>query len=139
MKILTITADPFPDKNIKTHPVHPKDKIRCNVPYYKAEGGGINVPSALKKTGTGSTALFLPKGWQGNILQQLLDDENIDQVTIETKLPIHENLMIHGESTNQPYHFGFTWLANKTREREKILRWTETLKIPPEYIASSET
>ncbi|MFW5821706.1 MAG: PfkB family carbohydrate kinase, partial [Bacteroidota bacterium] len=105
MKILTLTMNPVIDKSTQADMVLPKKKNRCDIPIYEPGGGGINVSRALKKLGHSSVAWYLAGGKSGDMLYDLLEEEDIEQRKFDTDKDIRENLMVFDKSTGENYRF----------------------------------
>ncbi len=74
-RVLTLTLNPAIDKSTSAENVVAEHKIRCESPEFHPGGGGINVSRAIYKLGGESTALYLAGGPTGQMLGQMLDEE----------------------------------------------------------------
>lgn len=104
--IITITLNPTIDKSTTISGLTPEKKLRCTPPVFEPGGGGINVARAIKKLGGEATAIYFSGGYNGHLLKQLLDEENVSSLTIETKKDTRENLIVVDKATNLQYRFG---------------------------------
>jgi 6-phosphofructokinase 2 len=128
MKIVTLTVNPAVDKSTHIDRLIPEQKLRCEAPRFDAGGGGINVSKAIKRLGGKSTAIFTAGGPSGQMLQNLLKQEEIEIQVVETVQWTRENFIVAEESTNAQYRFGMPGAALTEAETQSVL----------EALASSE-
>jgi len=133
--IVTLTMNPTIDKSASAQSIAAEIKIRCENPKFDPGGGGINVSRAIKKLGGASTALFTAGGFPGEMLKDLLAQENITQKAIPIAEFTRENLTIFEDSTTQQYRFGMPGPAMTTEEWVKCL--DETLALKPDFLVAS--
>ncbi|MEO8406416.1 MAG: 1-phosphofructokinase family hexose kinase [Chitinophagaceae bacterium] len=105
-RILTVTFSPCIDKSTSAPSLIPDKKLRCSRPVMEPGGGGINVARAIKKLGGETTAVFPSGGYSGVFFNQLMHDEQVSSVIVETVATMRENIIIREESTNRQYRFG---------------------------------
>ena len=103
--IYTLTLNPALDKNAKSNGVEPEKKTRCFDMDYEPGGGGINVSRAIHKIGGESKAIFPSGGHTGILLQQLLMEEGIQQITTEIEGFTRANLNVTDVNTLKQYRF----------------------------------
>ncbi|HEU5051800.1 MAG TPA: hexose kinase [Hanamia sp.] len=135
-QIVTITFNPAIDKSTTISSLIPEKKLKCTPPVFEPGGGGINVARAIKKLGGNATAIYLAGGYSGKFLNQLLDEENIPSIVIETKHHSRENLIVLDNSSNLQYRFGMPGPVIYENEWKKVLSVVEELK-DVEYIVAS--
>src|SRR5688500_8575685 len=99
--IYTLTLSPAVDKSSTIEHVLPEHKLRCTPPNYEPGGGGINVSRAIKKLGGDSVAVYPKGGPTGELMEQLLTKEGINQHTIHCKSWNRENFIVVESSTNR--------------------------------------
>jgi 6-phosphofructokinase 2 len=121
MKIVTLTVNPAVDKSTHIDRLIPEQKLRCDAPRFDAGGGGINVSKAIKRLGGKSTALFTAGGPSGQLLQNLLKQEEIDTQVVETEQWTRENFIVAETSTNAQYRFGMPGASLKEAETQAVL------------------
>jgi 6-phosphofructokinase 2 len=121
MKIVTLTVNPAVDKSTHIDRLIPEHKLRCEVPRFDAGGGGINVSKAIKRLGGKSTALFTAGGPSGQMLQNLLKQEEIDIQVIESEQWTRENFIVAETSTNAQYRFGMPGAPLSATETQAVL------------------
>lgn len=135
-QIVTITFNPAIDKSTTISSLIPEKKLKCTPPVFEPGGGGINVARAIKKLGGNATAIYLAGGYSGKFLNQLLDEENVPSIVIETKHHSRENLIVLDNSSNLQYRFGMPGPVIYENEWKKVLSVVEELK-DVEYIVAS--
>lgn len=121
--IITITLNPTIDKSTTVDALVPEKKLHCSRPVFEPGGGGINVARAIKKLGGEATAIYFAGGYNGVLLKQLLAEEEVDSLIIETKKDTRENLIVVDKATNLQYRFG---MPGPQIEQEE---WHECLKV----------
>jgi len=103
--ILTITLNPTIDKSTAVNKIDPDSKLRCDPMKHEPGGGGINVSKALKKLDCTSKALFPAGGYNGMMLRNLLQLEQIDTEVIAVEKETRENFVVLETSSNKQYRF----------------------------------
>jgi 6-phosphofructokinase 2 len=135
-KIVTLTLNPAIDKSTSVKAIVPDKKLRCAQPKFEPGGGGANVSRAIKKLGENSTAIYLAGGYSGKFYEQLLREEGIESVVIETEGHTRENMIVMDESANLQYRFGMPGAVVKEQEWQKCLAVLEQ-STGVEYIVAS--
>lgn len=134
-KIITLTINPAVDKNTKFAGLVAEQKIRCQQPHFDAGGGGINVSKAIARLGGNSIAIFPVGGPIGELLKDLLVEENIEFETIISKSWTRENFIAVDTNTNAQYRFG---MPGQDISKEEITSLFEIIEIEkPDFIVSS--
>jgi 6-phosphofructokinase 2 len=140
--VSTITLNPCIDKSTVIPMLVPEKKLRCQAPKFEPGGGGINVARVLNRFGCKTLAIYPAGGYSGRFLTQLLVNENIPSICIETAGHTRENLIVLEGSTGRQYRFGMPGTAlqkEETLQCLKIVEQTETKYLvlsgglPPEY------
>ena len=111
MNITTLTVNPAIDKSTVIDRLIPEQKLRCDPPRFDAGGGGINVSKAIRRLGGKSLAIFTAGGPSGQLLADLVKQEQIDAKIIETNEWTRENFVVAETSTNAQYRFGMPGAA----------------------------
>jgi 6-phosphofructokinase 2 len=124
-KIITLTLNPAIDKSTSVKAIVPDKKLRCAQPTFEPGGGGANVSRAIKKLGGASTAIYLAGGYSGKFYEQLLHEEGIESLVIETQGHTRENMIVMDESANLQYRFGMPGPHIKENEWQKCLSTIE--------------
>lgn len=135
MNIVTLTVNPAVDKSTVIDRLVPEQKLRCDAPRFDAGGGGINVSKAIKRLGGKSLALFTAGGLTGQLLADLVKQEQIDAKIIETEQWTRENFVVSETSTNAQYRFGMPGAALSEAETQAILEALEQSEA--DYIVAS--
>lgn len=126
--IVTLTINPSLDKSTHFTGLFPEQKIRCEKPRYDAGGGGINVSKAIFKLGGNSLCIFTSGGSTGELLEQLLHDEKIENKPIKTKNWTRENFIAFENTTKAQYRFGFPGNEFSEDEKDTIIQTINDLK-----------
>ncbi len=124
-QIITLTINPSLDKSTHFKGLVPEQKIRCDKPRYDAGGGGINVSKAISKLGGTSLCVFTSGGSSGEMLEDLIQKDTIENKVIKTKNWTRENFIAFETLTKSQYRFGFP--GNELSESE-IENLFETIK-----------
>ena len=121
-QIVTITFSPSIDKSFTVPEMVPDKKLKCSAPILDPGGGGINVARAIKILSGEATAVFPSGGYTGKQFNQLLADEGVPAVIIESKNETRENIVVVDQSRNLQYRFGMPGTELKLEEWKEILR-----------------
>jgi 6-phosphofructokinase 2 len=135
-KIVTITFSPCIDKSTSVAALISEKKLRCNTPKLEPGGGGINVSRALKKLGGDSIAVFPSGGYTGKFFNQLMENENINTVMIDTINETRENIIVLDESSNSQYRFGMPGTELMNLEWQRCLEAVQEITEVAFIIAS---
>jgi 6-phosphofructokinase 2 len=135
-KIFTITFNPCIDKTTSIPALVPEKKLKCSLPKFEPGGGGINVARAIRKLGGEATAIYPAGGYTGKFFTQLLKQEGINTIEIETLYHTRENLIVLDESTNQQYRFGMPGQVQSEKEWQQCLNLVEEIEDAAFIVAS---
>jgi 6-phosphofructokinase 2 len=134
-KIVTLTINPSLDKSTHFTGLIPEQKIRCEKPRYDAGGGGINVSKAIAKLGGNSLCVFTSGGSSGEMLEELINNEKMENRVVKTKNWTRENFIAFENTSKAQYRFGFPGNALLDNEQDKII---ETIKeLQSDYLVIS--
>jgi 6-phosphofructokinase 2 len=136
-KIVTLTMNPAIDKSATADNVAPEKKIRCTPPRYEPGGGGINVSRAIRHLGGESVAVYPAGGTTGQMFQELMAQEKLEQRVIPVKSLTRENLVIYEESTGQQFRFVMPGMPLDEEEWRKCLDVIPDIDAGPDYIVVS--
>ena len=120
-KIITITFSPSIDKSANVSQMKPDIKMHCSNLHMEPGGGGINVARVIDRLGGDVMAIFPSGGYTGTRFNDLLNEETVQFINIETKNETRENLVVFDESTNQEFRFGMPSNEIFENEIENIL------------------
>jgi 6-phosphofructokinase 2 len=134
---ITLTLNPAIDKSAMVDTIIPEAKLRCYNIKSEPGGGGINVSKALKKLGANSIAIFPCGGHNGNLLKDLLTQEDIPFIPIETKQETRENFIVLETSTNNQFRFGMPGADLDETIATQCLHLLSNLKEKPAYFVAS--
>lgn len=134
--VITVTFSPCIDKSTSVPVLIPEKKIKCASPKLEPGGGGINVARAITKLGGNAIAVYPAGGYTGQYFNQLLADEKIPAIIIETKEETRENIIILEQSTNHQYRFGMPGTVLHQSEWQQILDRIEEIENPAFIVAS---
>jgi 6-phosphofructokinase 2 len=135
--IITLTMNPTIDASANVENVAPEHKLRCHGLHHEPGGGGINVSRAIKRLGGMSKALYPSGGHNGQKLQDLLSEENMEHETIPVSGLTRENLTIFEESGGQQYRFNMPGAQLSEKEWKNCLDRIETALPDVNYIVAS--
>jgi 6-phosphofructokinase 2 len=133
--ITTVTFNPCIDKCASVEQLIPGKKLRCSAPVFQPGGGGINVARVIKRLKGSVVAVYPAGGYSGKYLNQLLKEEGVNCLPVETISHTRENLVVLEAITGSQYRFGMP--GSPLQESE----WRECLdaigRIQSEYIVVS--
>lgn len=135
MKIVTLTLNPALDKSTSTERLIPEQKLRCENMQIDPGGGGINVSKGIKKLGGESTAVFPAGGQNGDRLQELLRDRQIEFSAQEVPEETRENISITENTSNIQYRFTLVGPGLSVEAADACLQRVSDLK--PDYLVVS--
>lgn len=135
--IITLTMNPAIDKSTATEHVIPEHKLYCRPASYEPGGGGVNVSRAIRKLGGESLLVYPSGGMAGQMLQNLLKEEGVEQRPLNIQGMTRENLIVLEESTGQQYRFGMPGPQLTEEECEMCLRELATATPVPDYLVAS--
>lgn len=128
MKVVTLTINPAVDKSTTVNRIKAESKLRCESPVYEPGGGGINVSRAMKKLGYNSLATYFAGGAVGQMLEELIGNEGVDQKIFPlTKTKTRENFIVVNTTTNEQYRFGMPGPELTTEDLESVITFTKNL------------
>ena len=134
-KIVTLTLNPALDKSAKVERLVADKKLRSFDIHFEPGGGGINVSRAIKKLGGETLSVYPKGGFTGAYFASLLEEEGINQLTVEVEGNTRENLMVVETSTDQHFRFGMKGDPLSRENVEEIFRIIKNEK--PEILVAS--
>ncbi|MBD2715937.1 1-phosphofructokinase family hexose kinase [Microvirga sp. STR05] len=135
--IVTLTLNPAVDKSTTADHITPDQKLRCATPKFEPGGGGINVSRGLKRLGADSVAVFPTGGPTGTLLRELLTQEQIQQMPVETVSRTRENFIVVDASSGQQYRFGMPGTELSMEEQQQVLTTLRSLPAKPDFLVIS--
>ncbi|QJD97139.1 1-phosphofructokinase family hexose kinase [Mucilaginibacter robiniae] len=135
--IITLTLSPVVDKSTTVDKIEPDQKLSCDQPRFEPGGGGINVSRGLKRLNVNSVAVFPSGGLTGQLLQDLLKAERINQLPVLTENMTRENFIVMNRSIHEEYRFGMPAVELLPKEEREILNVIKNLSPKPKFIVVS--
>ncbi|HSC39157.1 MAG TPA: PfkB family carbohydrate kinase, partial [Chitinophagaceae bacterium] len=134
--LVTITFNPAVDKSTAVASLIPEKKLVCSNPILEPGGGGINVARAVKKLGGEALAVFPAGGYNGRLLERLLEREGVASLAIPIKNDSRENLVVLDKGANLQYRFGMPGPEMTLAEWTACLQAIEDVSNPRYIVAS---
>jgi 6-phosphofructokinase 2 len=104
--IVTLTMNPTVDLSASVDQVLAEHKLRCQEPLYEPGGGGVNVARVIRRLGGEAVALYTQGGFFGQLLQDLLDQEELATRPVPITLSTRENVIISEVNSGRQFRFG---------------------------------
>lgn len=136
-EIVTLTMNPALDMNFPVPHVAPERKLRCGPPRYEPGGGGINVSRAIQRLGGESTAYYSAGGAVGQMLIDLLKQENVEHYPLQIEAITRLNTTVLDEESGQQYRFVMPGPELKEEEWQRCLEEVIPDKNTGTYIVAS--
>lgn len=135
-KLLTITFSPCIDKSVRISDLLPEKKTHCSDPVIEPGGGGINIARAINKLGYAAIAVYPAGGCRGETFNQLLRQEAVPIMPIETSLEMRENLNVADLGTGRQYRFVMPGVALFPQELKGCMDAIQAVEDPGFIIVS---
>ncbi|MEF8879069.1 MAG: 1-phosphofructokinase family hexose kinase [Candidatus Thermoplasmatota archaeon] len=135
--VVTLTMNPAVDMNSKTNIVSGEEKLRCEKPTFNPGGGGINISRVLKKLGGDLKAFYPAGGDTGEILKNLLDEENICHQPIAVDSRTRINVSIIESETGRQFRFNMPGSKLTEEEWHGCLDIILNLDPSPDFLVAS--
>ena len=119
--IVTLTMNPAVDLCTGIDRLVPAHKLRCGPARHDAGGGGINVARVVRRFGGDPLAIFPAGGPMGQLLEQLVQNEDVRCQSIPIAGDTREDITIDEASTGLQYRFVLPGPALSNIEIEKCL------------------
>jgi 6-phosphofructokinase 2 len=136
-EIVTLTMNPSLDKNVRLEHVVAERKLRCEQPRYEPGGGGINVSRAIARLGGRSLAIYPAGGAIGEMLEELLDEQDLEHRRIEIEGMTRENLTVLEDASDRQFRFGMPGPTLSEPEWQRCLDALSAIDPPPDYMVAS--
>lgn len=137
MNIVTLTLNPALDKSTSVSKMVPENKLRCAPMTAQPGGGGINVSRVIRRLGGESLAVFPCGGASGELLLELLRQEEVPVHPISTEAWTRESFVVLEESTLQQYRFVLPGAEVSEAECRSIADFLASMATPPDYLVAS--
>ncbi len=136
-RVLTITMNPSIDIGTEADEVITDQKTRCAAPTIDPGGGGINVARVLTRLGVHSDALFVCGGYTGSLLRQMMAEEEIKSIPIESLDVTRQNIAIIDNSIGKQYRFVLPGLVSKKSTWKAVLEKIESTIQNYDFVVAS--
>lgn len=120
-KILTITLKPAVDYATSTEHVSAGGKLYCSAPRIDPGGGGVNVARAIQKLGGHATAFIAAGGSMGELLLELLANENVPVVACRIAGETDYSLAVTDQETQKQFRFSLPGPLMNADEGQMLL------------------
>lgn len=135
-RVVTFTPNPALDVSTATNQMVAEIKMRCAEPIREPGGGGVNVSRVMKRLGYETLALYTSGGVTGDLFQQLVKEEQINDYPYLVSANTRENIMITDNSTNDLYRFIMAGGALLEKEWKELIRLVDDFD-SIEYLVAS--
>ena len=135
--VVTLTLNPAIDKSTSVPQLVPDHKLQCAPPTVEPGGGGINVARGLQRLGLPARAVFVAGGPPGEVLRQLMAQENLLAHPVPTAAWTRENLTVVDASSNQQFRFGMPSTTVTAEEQARVLAALAALAPAPDVLVVS--
>ncbi|HAL37132.1 MAG TPA: phosphofructokinase [Polaromonas sp.] len=135
--ILTVTMNPALDVSTSTDKVTDTHKLRCTAAKLHPGGGGINVARVVQRLGGDCLALYPAGGAKGQLLRQMLDQEQVRSHCVAIADETRESFSVHEVSSGRDFRFVLPGPALTPLEWEACLEYVSVLEVPPRYLVAS--
>jgi 6-phosphofructokinase 2 len=135
--ILTITMNPALDVSTSTDKIMAAHKLRCAPETLHPGGGGINVARVLHRLRGDCMALYPAGGFKGQILRQLLDEEDVPNHCVPVEGETRESFSVLEASSGQEFRFVLPGPHLTPLEWQACLDYVSEFEAPCRYIVAS--
>ena len=126
--IVTITFSPCIDKSFSVEELLVEKKLRTSTPKVEPGGGGINVARVLIRLGANAIALYPSGGYTGKALSELMANERVPAIPVETQNETRENIIVFETLTKRQFRFTMPAISLSDGEVERMLQHIEQVK-----------
>ena len=102
-RIITLTLNPAVDLACEADTIVHTRKVRTTTEQFDPGGGGINVARVVRELGGEALAIVLAGGGSGRFLEELLERESVECLTIPVKGLTRISVTVHELSTGREY------------------------------------
>lgn len=136
-EIVTLTPNPAIDLSTSVDRIVPIRKLRCTPQRRDPGGGGVNVARVVRRFGGDVEAILPVGGFTGQLLRQLLDNEEIPNRVIEVEAETREDFSVSELSTGQQYRFVLPGQPLREPEWRKCLEALAATVPRPKFVVGS--
>ncbi len=134
--IITLTVNPALDLYTTVEKLEHEKKMKSKPPTKDPGGGGINVSRVLKRLGVEARAIYTRGGYTGQIFEELLRSEGVEQDPVEVKNDLRQNFAVSESSTGNLFRFGFPGAELSEEEMDEVLKKIENITEAEFLVAS---
>lgn len=135
--IVTITMNPSLDLSTEIEEMLPGRKLRTAPLRREPGGGGINVARGIQTLGGQVTALYTVGGPTGQMLKELVDQEDINHYPLPIQRPTRESFAILESSSGHLFHFVSPGPELSQQEWQQCLDQIDQWNPKPTYLVAS--
>lgn len=125
--VLTVTFSPCIDKNIEVPELISERKLMSSVPVLSPGGGGINVARVLRRFEKEVIAIYPCGGYTGKYFNDLMNEERVSSIIINTTGMTRENLIISETKTRKQFRLGTPATPLLPSEYEQVINEVERI------------
>jgi len=135
--IATLTMSPAVDMFASTEQLHTDSKSRCTINNREPGGGGINVARNLKRLGLDVLAVFPAGGYNGQLLQEMLQRYELPFLAVPIAAETTQNIGLTETGPDRQFHLVFPGAVLQEQEWNNCLAAINDLMPQPEYLVIS--
>ena len=135
--IVTLTINPALDKSTSVSRITSEKKLRCEPMIIEAGGGGINVSKAIQELGGISQAVFPVGGSNGQLLEEILKENELLFKSIPVSPDTRENFTVTESTSNNQFRFVLPGERLNDRELKNVLSLISEMNPFPDFIVAS--
>jgi len=130
-RIVTLTMNPAVDTTVEVDRIFAGHKLRCDHVRRDPGGGGINVARVVHRLGGDAVAVFPAGGPLGEVLDNLLKAEGINEIVVPIAGETREDFAVDDRSTAEQYRFVMPGPPLSAREVDLCLDLVRAELRPP--------
>lgn len=136
-RIVTLTPNPALDLAAAVDRVGPTFKMRCTEPRRDPGGGGINVARVVRRFGGAVEAIYPAGGCTGQLLHQLVAQEDIVSRTVAMAGETRENFSVTERESSAQYRFVLPGAPLREQEWRALLAALAASEPKPDIVVGS--
>ncbi|MGV8805705.1 MAG: 1-phosphofructokinase family hexose kinase [Polaromonas sp.] len=135
--ILTVTLNPALDVSTSTDKVRDTHKLRCTAAIFHPGGGGINVARVVHRLGGDCLALYPAGGVNGELLVQLLAQEQVPGHCLPIAGQTRESFSVHETCSGRDFRFVLPGPELSRQDWQGLLDIVSQFEAAPHYVVGS--
>ena len=136
-EIVTLTVNPAVDISTSVERIAPYHKLRCAEARHDPGGGGINVARVLGRFGMAASAIYPAGGATGELLQQLVKDEDIKGLAVPIVGNTREDFTVTERASGEQFRFVLPGPALSQPECRALLDALGAWEPKPDFVIAS--